>query len=138
MTDAIVHRGPDEEGFYSDGRMNLGIRRLSIIDLETGHQPVHNEDKSLWTVFNGEIYNFQELRRDLMERGHTFYTDHSDTEVIVHLYEEYGDELSRSNERNVRHCLMGFAKGQIASDKRPDGSQAAFLYLFKRSSHFRI
>jgi asparagine synthase (glutamine-hydrolysing) len=93
MTDAIVHRGPDEEGFYSDGRMNLGIRRLSIIDLETGHQPVHNEDKSLWTVFNGEIYNFQELRRDLMERGHTFYTDHSDTEVIVHLYEEYGDSF---------------------------------------------
>jgi asparagine synthase (glutamine-hydrolysing) len=93
MTDTIIHRGPDEEGFYSDGRMNLGIRRLSIIDLETGHQPVHNEDKSLWTVFNGEIYNFQELRRDLMERGHTFYTDHSDTEVIVHLYEEYGDSF---------------------------------------------
>jgi asparagine synthase (glutamine-hydrolysing) len=93
MTDAIVHRGPDEEGFYSDGRMNFGIRRLSIIDLKTGHQPVHNEDKSLWAVFNGEIYNFQELRRDLMERGHTFYTDHSDTEVIVHLYEEYGDSF---------------------------------------------
>jgi asparagine synthase (glutamine-hydrolysing) len=93
MTDAIVHRGPDEEGFYSDRRMNLGIRRLSIIDLETGHQPVHNEDKSLWTIFNGEIYNFQELRRDLMERGHTFYTDHSDTEVVVHLYEEHGDSF---------------------------------------------
>jgi len=93
MTDAIVHRGPDEEGFYSDGKMNLGIRRLSIIDLETGHQPVHNEDKRLWTVFNGEIYNFQGLRMDLMKRGHTFYTDHSDTEVIVHLYEEYGDDF---------------------------------------------
>jgi len=98
MTDTIIHRGPDEEGFYSDGKMNLGIRRLSIIDLETGHQPVHNEDKRLWTVFNGEIYNFQELRRDLMKRGHTFYTDHSDTEVIVHLYEEYGDDfLSHMN-----------------------------------------
>ncbi len=93
MTEAIVHRGPDEEGFYSDGKMNLGIRRLSIIDLETGHQPVHNEDKSLWTVFNGEIYNFHELRKDLTERDHTFYTDHSDTEVIVHLYEGYGDEF---------------------------------------------
>jgi asparagine synthase (glutamine-hydrolysing) len=93
MKDAMVHRGPDEEGFYSDGKMNLGIRRLSIIDLETGQQPVHNEDKSLWTVFNGEIYNFQELRKELMEQDHTFYTDHSDTEVIVHLYEEYGGDF---------------------------------------------
>ena len=98
MMDTILHRGPDEEGFYSDGKMNLGIRRLSIIDPETGHQPVHNEDKTLWTVFNGEIYNFQDLRRDLVERGHTFYTDHSDTEVIVHLYEEYGwDFLNKMN-----------------------------------------
>ena len=94
MTNAIVHRGPDEEGFYSDGKMNLGIRRLSIIDPETGRQPVHNEDKGLWTVFNGEIYNSQELRTDLLRRGHAFYTDHSDTEVIVHLYEEYGDDFT--------------------------------------------
>ena len=93
MTDAILHRGPDEEGFYSDGNMNLGIRRLSIIDLETGHQPVHNEDRTLWAVFNGEIYNFQKLRKELAGQGHTFYTDHSDTEVIVHLYEEYGDDF---------------------------------------------
>jgi asparagine synthase (glutamine-hydrolysing) len=93
MTGAILHRGPDEEGFYSDEKMNLGIRRLSIIDPETGHQPVHNEDRSLWTVFNGEIYNFQELRKELAERGHQFYTDHADTEVIVHLYEEYGGDF---------------------------------------------
>ena len=93
MTDSIFHRGPDEEGFYSDGKMNLGIRRLSIIDVETGHQPIHNEDKSIWTVFNGEIYNFQELREGLKEKGHRFYTDHSDTEVIVHLYEEYGSHF---------------------------------------------
>jgi asparagine synthase (glutamine-hydrolysing) len=90
MADAIVHRGPDEEGFYSDGSVNLGIRRLSIIDLETGQQPVHNEDKMIWAVFNGEIYNFKELRRDLANKGHSFYTDHSDSELIVHLYEEYG------------------------------------------------
>ncbi len=93
MTDAILHRGPDEEGFYSDGNMNLGVRRLSIIDLETGHQPVHNEGRTLWAVFNGEIYNFQKLRKELAGQGHTFYTDHSDTEVIVHLYEEYGDDF---------------------------------------------
>jgi asparagine synthase (glutamine-hydrolysing) len=93
MTDSIFHRGPDEEGFYSDGKVNLGIRRLSIIDLTTGHQPIHNEDRSIWTVFNGEIYNFQVLRKELEQKGHRFYTDHSDTEVIVHLYEEYGGDF---------------------------------------------
>lgn len=93
MADSIFHRGPDEDGFYSDGKMNLGIRRLSIIDVDTGHQPVHNEDKNIWTVFNGEIYNFQGLRKELEEKGHRFYTDHSDTEVIVHLYEEYGRDF---------------------------------------------
>lgn len=90
MTDSIFHRGPDEEGFYSNGKINLGIRRLSIIDVKTGHQPIHNEDKTVWIVFNGEIYNFQVLRKELEKRGHKFYTDHSDTEVVVHLYEEYG------------------------------------------------
>lgn len=94
MTDSILHRGPDEDGFYSDGQINLGMRRLSIIDLSGGHQPIHNEDKSVWTVFNGEIYNFQELRRELVEKGHSFYTDHSDTEAIVHLYEEYGNTFA--------------------------------------------
>ncbi len=93
MADSISHRGPDEDGYYSDGKVNLGIRRLSIIDVDTGHQPIFNEDKSLCTIFNGEVYNFQELRKDLEGRGHRFYTDHSDTEVIVHLYEEYGDQF---------------------------------------------
>ncbi len=93
MSDAIAHRGPDDDGFYADGRVNLGMRRLSIIDVATGKQPVHNEDRTVWTVFNGEIYNFQELRADLEKRGHRFYTDHSDTETIVHLYEEYGREF---------------------------------------------
>ena len=90
MTASIVHRGPDDDGFYSDGLVNLGMRRLSILDLTSGRQPIHNEDGTLWTVFNGEIYNFQQLREDLVKRGHRFYTDHSDTELIVHLYEEYG------------------------------------------------
>jgi len=90
MAQAVFHRGPDEDGYYCDGKINLGIRRLSIIDVATGHQPIHNEDNSVWAVFNGEIYNFQELRKDLERKGHKFYTDHSDTEVIVHLYEEYG------------------------------------------------
>lgn len=94
MTDSIVHRGPDDEGFYSDGKINLGMRRLSIIDIATGKQPIHNEDENIWTVFNGEIYNFRELREDLGQKGHKFYTDYSDTETIVHLYEEYGGEFA--------------------------------------------
>lgn len=93
MMDSIFHRGPDEDGFYSDGEINLGIRRLSIIDVETGHQPIHNEDKSIWLVFNGEIYNFLELRAGLEKKGHRFYTNHSDSEVLVHLYEEYGNDF---------------------------------------------
>jgi asparagine synthase (glutamine-hydrolysing) len=90
MCDVITHRGPDDEGFYVDGRVALGMRRLSIIDLATGRQPISNEDGSVWIVFNGEIYNYQELRSDLLQRGHRFRTN-SDTETIVHLYEELGE-----------------------------------------------
>jgi len=89
MCATIVHRGPDDEGIYTCGPCGLGMRRLSIIDLAGGRQPIHNEDRSVHVVFNGEIYNFPELRRELEGRGHQFYT-HSDTEVIVHLYEEMG------------------------------------------------
>jgi len=89
MCQTIVHRGPDDEGIYAQGLAGLGMRRLSIIDLSGGRQPIHNEDKSIWIVFNGEIYNFPELRRELQARGHHFYT-HSDREVIVYLYEEMG------------------------------------------------
>jgi asparagine synthase (glutamine-hydrolysing) len=89
MCQTIVHRGPDDEGVYAQGPVGLGMRRLSIIDLAGGKQPIHNEDRTVWVVFNGEIYNFPELRRELVGRGHQFYTQ-SDTEVIVHLYEEMG------------------------------------------------
>ena len=91
MADAIVHRGPDDEGYYVKGQIGLGFRRLSIIDLSGGHQPLANEDDSVWIVFNGEIYNYQELRALLLAKGHVFRTQ-SDTEVIVHLYEEYGSD----------------------------------------------
>ena len=90
MCQPLRHRGPDDEGYYLDGNFGMGMRRLSIIDLTTGKQPIHNEDRSIWTVFNGEIYNYPALRTILRQKGHTFYT-HSDTEVIVHLYEEYGE-----------------------------------------------
>jgi len=88
MANILRHRGPDDEGFYFDDRVCLGHKRLSIIDLELGHQPIHNEDESIWIVYNGEIYNYEEIRGKL-EREHVFYTK-SDTEVIVHAYEEWG------------------------------------------------
>ncbi|MGI8468705.1 MAG: asparagine synthase (glutamine-hydrolyzing) [Pyrinomonadaceae bacterium] len=89
MNRCITHRGPDEDGFYVKENVGLAMRRLSIIDLKGGQQPIFNEDKTKAIVFNGEIYNFQELREDLEKRGHKFYT-RSDTEVIIHLYDEYG------------------------------------------------
>ena len=88
MTEAIRHRGPDNGGFYSEGNAVLGHRRLSIIDLDTGNQPMSNEDKTLWIVFNGEIYNYRALMSDLEPR-HKF-SSRSDTEVILHLYEDLG------------------------------------------------
>ena len=89
MGDAIAHRGPDAEGFWSEPGVGLVHRRLSIIDLAGGDQPIANEDGTLQVVFNGEIYNYQTLRAGLEGRGHRFRT-HSDTEVLVHLYEEHG------------------------------------------------
>ena len=89
MADTLEHRGPDDEGYYFAGQLGFGFRRLSIIDLSTGHQPLSNEDGTIWVVFNGEIYNYAELRKDLIARGHRFTTQ-TDTEVLVHLYEEHG------------------------------------------------
>ena len=90
MTETIVHRGPDDEGIFTGPGIGLGFRRLSIIDVSGGHQPLSNEDGSLWVMLNGEIYNYPELHRELVDRGHCFST-RSDTETIVHLYEEYGE-----------------------------------------------
>ncbi len=89
MNRRIAHRGPDDDGFFVEGNVGLAMRRLSIIDLQTGHQPITNEDETAWIVYNGELYNHQELRKDLEARGHRYRT-RSDTETIVHLYEEYG------------------------------------------------
>ncbi len=92
MADLIAHRGPDSEGYYTDENIALGFRRLSIIDLNNGSQPIYNEDKSKVIIFNGEIYNFEPLREDLIKKGHTFTTK-TDTEVILHGYEEYGEKI---------------------------------------------
>lgn len=97
MTKSIIHRGPDDEGYYVDGPLGLGFRRLSIIDLAGGHQPMSDKEHSVWVIFNGEIYNFLELRRELEGHGHVFRTN-SDTEVIIHGYKQWGDDvLSRLN-----------------------------------------
>ena len=103
MNDTITHRGPDEDGFYLDELAGLAMRRLSIIDLASGKQPIANEDNSIWIVFNGEIYNYKELRKKLESRGHTFRTN-SDTEAIVHGYEEFGDDVT-----NHLNGMFGFA-----------------------------
>jgi asparagine synthase (glutamine-hydrolysing) len=92
MCVSLRHRGPDDYGVYQHGPVGLGATRLAIIDLAGGHQPMHNETRSIWGVLNGEIYNYQELRADLLRRGHQF-SSHCDTEVVIHLYEEWGDDF---------------------------------------------
>ena len=135
MTDTLVHRGPDDEGFYVAGPVALGHRRLSIIDLAGGHQPMANEDGTVWVVFNGEIYNFADLHASLVKRGHVFKTK-SDTEVIVHLYEEEGENCFQAL-RGMFAIAIWDARSQrllLARDrvgKKPlfyfnDGSRIAF------------
>jgi asparagine synthase (glutamine-hydrolysing) len=112
MCDQIRHRGPDDDGVLVDGGCGIGMRRLSIIDLKTGHQPVSNEDGSVWVVFNGEIYNYRELRADLIARGHRFST-HSDTETLVHLYEEKGPDGLASLRGMFAFCIWDAKKKKI-------------------------
>lgn len=112
MCQSIVHRGPDDEGVFVKDGTGLGMRRLSIIDLAGGHQPVFNEDRSVWVVFNGEIYNFPELRADLEKRGHRFYT-HTDTEVIVHLYEDLGAECVKKLRGMFAFALYDERRGKL-------------------------
>ncbi len=123
-TRLLMHRGPDEEGYYQDEQAGLGVRRLSIIDLQTGRQPVPNETKTVWVAFNGEIYNYRELRRDLEKKGHAFAT-RSDTEVLVHGYEEWGEDLPLH--------LRGMFAFAIY-DQRPSAS----VRLFLARDHFGI
>lgn len=132
MCGVIRHRGPDDEGFLEDGECTLGMRRLSIIDLSTGHQPLSNEDGSVWVVFNGEIYNYLSLRQELAARGHRFATN-SDTETLVHLYEEEGvDGLAQLRgmfalaiwDKRRRRLLLArdrFGKKPLYYALRPEG-----------------
>ena len=111
MMDRIRHRGPDSDGKYVDEQVAMGFRRLSIIDLsDKGSQPIFNEDRSIVITFNGEIYNYQDLRAELLEKGHSFYT-HTDTEVLVHSYEEWGTDML-----NKLRGMFGF----VIFDKNKD------------------
>jgi asparagine synthase (glutamine-hydrolysing) len=125
MCDQIRHRGPDDEGYHVEGGCAIGMRRLSIIDLSTGHQPMANEDESVWVVFNGEIYNYQELRRDLRARGHRFVTN-SDTETLVHLYEEQGAEGLRRLRGMFAYAIWDARSGDFTG-ARPLWKEAALL-----------
>src|SRR5258708_32665749 len=92
MARSIAHRGPDDEGYFFSGPLGFGFRRLSIIDLAGGHQPMSDAEEKVWVIFNGEIYNYLELKSELEKRGHRFRT-RSDTEVIVHVYKDWGTEV---------------------------------------------
>ena len=120
MADRIIHRGPDDADYYVDEGISLGFRRLSIIDLEGGRQPILNEDGTKVLVFNGEIYNFQSLREDLLKKGHVFKT-RTDSETILHGYEEYGKEILQK------------LRGMFAFGHLGQGEEGAF----RRPGYFR-
>ena len=133
MCAVMKHRGPDDEGTYADGHFGMGMRRLSIIDLSTGHQPISNEDGTIWTVLNGEIYNYEELTEDLKKKGHTFITK-SDTEVLVHLYEEYGKNFVRLLRGMFGFALWDKGKKELMLARDPLGIKQ--LYFLKERDAF--
>jgi len=127
ITDTLHHRGPDDEGYYFDKNLGFGHKRLSIIDLESGKQPISNEDKSVWIVFNGEIYNYIELRGELISLGHKF-TTHTDTEVIVHLYEEYGAKLLSMLNGMFAFVIWDSKKNKILAARDHFGIKPFYYY----------
>ncbi len=130
MADAIRHRGPDDEGFYSSGQIGLGFRRLSIIDPEHGHQPLSNEDGTVWIVFNGEIYNYVSLREELLAKGHVFKTK-SDTEVIVHLYEEHGFDCVQKLRGMFAFAIWDSSNASLFLARDRVGIKPLYYYLGK-------
>jgi asparagine synthase (glutamine-hydrolysing) len=126
MNGLLTHRGPDGDGFHFSPGVGFGHRRLSIIDLEGGRQPLYNEDGSVVVTFNGEIFNFMEVEAELLARGHTFRT-RSDTEVIVHAWEEWGTECLQTLQRHVRICGLGRAAEDAVHRPRPPRREAAVL-----------
>jgi asparagine synthase (glutamine-hydrolysing) len=128
MTEVLKHRGPDDEGYFIAEGVGFGHRRLSIIDLKTGHQPIHNEDESIWIVYNGEIYNFNDLRENLEKNGHKFYTQ-SDTEVIVHAYEEWGEDCVRRFNGMFAFAIWDRNKKQVFLARDRFGIKPLYYYF---------
>jgi asparagine synthase (glutamine-hydrolysing) len=135
MADVLAHRGPDGEGFYFDRSIGLAHRRLSIIDLEGGKQPLSNEDGTVWVTFNGEIYNYLELREQLIHRGHKFVTS-SDTEVIVHLYEEKGDDFVSQLRGMFAIALWDAGKKRLVLTRDRLGKKPLFYAMLQDSVVF--
>lgn len=133
MNRKITHRGPDDEGSYSDNRCSIGMTRLSIIDLVSGKQPITNETNSLKIVFNGEIYNYKELRKELINKGHIFKTD-SDTEVVLHLYEEYGNECVKLLKGMFAFAIYSLSSNTIFLARDRAGEKP--LYYYKGENAF--
>lgn len=130
MADTIKHRGPDGEGFFTDDKVAMGFRRLSIIDLNLGNQPLFNEDKSLVINFNGEIYNYKEIREELVKRGHAFSTN-SDTEVIIHAYEEYGTDVVDRLRGMFGFVIWDTKTGTLFGARDPFGIKPFYYYTGK-------
>ncbi len=128
MCYTIAHRGPDDSGYFIDGSISLGHRRLSIIDLASGHQPIHNEDESVWITYNGEIYNYLVLKKELEALGHRFYTD-TDTEVIVHAYEEYGEKCVEKLRGMFAFALWDSDKKQVLLARDRMGIKPLYYYF---------
>ena len=132
MADRIKHRGPDSDGYYVDKDIAMGFRRLSIIDLKGGNQPLYNEDNNIVVMFNGEIYNFQELREELKKHNHIFTTN-SDTEVIVHGYEEYG--IDKINYYNIKTIRSSFTFDDDNKLIKTDGNEI-YTFLLEKLDKF--
>jgi asparagine synthase (glutamine-hydrolysing) len=135
MCAEIRHRGPDDEGVHVDGGAGIGMRRLSIIDLSTGRQPICNEDGSVWVVFNGEIYNFEELRDDLVAKGHRFRT-HSDTETLVHLYEQEGVEGLRRLRGMFAFCIWDARRKRLMLARDRFGKKPLYYAMLPEGLYF--
>jgi asparagine synthase (glutamine-hydrolysing) len=135
MTRTMVHRGPDDEGYYIDGPLGLGFRRLSIIDLEGGHQPMSDRDETVWVVFNGEIYNFPELRRELEAFGHVFRT-RCDTEVIVLGYKQWGDEVLNHLNGMFGLAIWDTRRRRLVIARDPFGIKPVYYRIEKGCVYF--
>ena len=134
MAQSIAHRGPDDEGYLISGSLGLGFRRLSIIDLAGGHQPMSDVEQTVWVIFNGEIYNYKELQAELEQRGHRFQT-RSDTEVIIHGYKEWGTEVFSHLNGMFGLAIWDVARQRLVVARDAMGIKLVYFRYTTVSSH---